>query len=240
VTRTKRARTVGVAMTLALLAGCGAGSDGDGAVTTTTTPTGKLTAPTFDADPSATSSTTTTTTAGAGATTPPTGGATVEKVAFDDPVGDATAGVGLGAPSPWTDLAGGSLERQGNAFRLIVRLGGAPPARSDGRTTMNIASYFDVDGDGAVDFEIWANLGPNGWAPVWYDDEGHAAAGDRSNVTIKVTGTEVRLLFPDVMIDAPARLRFSLASEYGSLAALGTDAARRDDAPDGDRAVAFP
>lgn len=160
-------------------------------------------------------------------------------MAFDDPVGDATAGVGTGTAA-WTDLAGGSLERQGHAYRLIVRLGGAPPARSDGGATMNIASYYDVDGDGSVDFEIWANLGPNGWAPVWYDDAGHAAAGARTNVTVKVTGSEVRLLFPDVLIDAPTRLRFSLASEYGSLATLGTDAARRDDAPDGDRAVSFP
>jgi len=201
-----------------------------------------MTAPTFASDDAAASTVVTTTTVNAGASISTSTAArpATEKVSFDDPVGDATAGVNLGAPTPWTDLAGGSLERQGNAYRLIVRLGGDPPARSEGTTTMNIASYYDIDGDGSVDFEIWANLGPNGWAPVWYDDEGHAAAGERSNVTIRVTGSEVRLLFPDVLIDAPARLRFSLASEYGSLATLGTDAARRDDAPDGDRAVAFP
>jgi hypothetical protein len=239
VTRTGRARAVAAGVALALLAGCGGGGGGGEAVTTTSVPTGRRDAPTFDADPSSSSSTTSTTTSGAGTTTSTTAGATAAKVTFDDPVGDATAGVGTGSPG-WTDLAGGSLERQGNAYRLIVRLGGAPPDRSDGTRTMNIASYYDIDGDGAVDFEIWANLGPNGWAPVWYDDEGHVAAGDRSNVTIKVTGSEVRLLFPNVLIDSPARLRFSLASEYGAVAALGTDAARRDDAPDGDRAVSFP
>jgi hypothetical protein len=243
VTRSGLARAVAAGVALALLAGCGGGDgdtgDGGRGSASTTTPARRLTAPTFDADPSATSSTTSTAPPGSAPTTPTSEGESTEKVEFDDPVGDATTGVGTGTPG-WTDLAGGSLERQGNAYRLIVRLGGAPPARSDGKTTMNIASYYDVDGDGSVDFEIWANLGPNGWAPVWYDDEGHAAAGDRSNVTIKVTGSEVRLLFPDALIDSPAGLRFSLASEYGTLAALGSDAARRDDAPDGDRAVSFP
>ena len=238
-TRTGWARAVGTGIALALLAGCGGGDGDDEAATTTSVPTGRRDAPTFPAE-GATSTTgvsTTVTSAGTGAGT--TSAPDRPKVAFDDPVGDATAGVGTGTPA-WTDLAGGSLERQGHAYRLIVRLGDIPPARSSGTATMNIASYYDVDGDGSVDFEIWANLGPNGWAPVWYDDAGHAAAGAKTNVTIKVTGSEVRLLFPDVLIDAPARLRFSLASEYGSLATLGTDAARRDDAPDGDQAVSFP
>jgi hypothetical protein len=238
VTRTGWARAVGAGIALALLAGCGGGDGDDEAGTSTSVPTGRRDAPTFPAEGTTSTTGVRTTVTGPGAGAGTTAAADRPKVTFDDPVGDATAGVGTGTPA-WTDLAGGSLERQGNAYRLIVRLGGAPPSRSDG-PTMNIASYYDIDGDGSVDFEIWANLGPNGWAPVWYDDEGHAAAGDRSNVTIKVTGTEVRLLFPDVLIDSPARLRFSLASEYGSLAALGSDAARRDDAPDGDRAVSFP
>lgn len=175
-----------------------------------------------------------------GTPAPPTGARGAASVSFDDPVGDATRGVGTDEPPPWTDLAGGSLERDGNAYRLRVRLGGDAPQTAPGRETMNIASFYDVDGDGAVDYEIWVNLGRSGWGPVWYDDEGNAAPGDDSNVTVVVDGDEVRLLFPDVMLGTPDRLRFSIASEYGELSTIGSASARRDDAPDNDAAVSFP
>ena len=177
---------------------------------------------------------------GGGSTPPTTGGPPLESVSFDDPVGDATPGTGISNPPPWTDLAGGRLDRQGNAYRLTIRLGGTVPTSAPGSETMNIASFYDVDGDGQIDVEIWVNLGEGGWGPVWYDDQDNAAIGEDSNVTVEVEGDELQLLFPDVMLDRPARLRFSIASEYGPLATIGTNLARRDDAPDGDRAVAFP
>lgn len=162
-----------------------------------------------------------------------------ESVAFDDPAGDATPGVSPNPP-PWTDLAGASLERQGNAYRLIIRLGGEAPQTAPGAETMNIATFFDTDGDAGVEKELWVNLGRNGWGPVWYDDQGRAAPGEQSNVNLVVQGNEVRLLFPDVMLDKAPKLRFSVASEYGPLTAIGSDTARRDDAPDGDHSVPFP
>lgn len=181
-------------------------------------------------------------TASDGATTEVSPGATVplERVDFTDPVGDATPGVGSGTPPPWTDLAGGSLERRADAYRLIVRLGGDAPTRAPGSETMNIASFYDVDGDGSIDYEIWVNLGPDGWGPVWYDDQGNAAPGEDSNVTVEIEGDEVRLVFPGVMLASPDRLRFSIASEYGELTTIGSSFARRDDAPDDDQAVSFP
>ncbi len=182
-----------------------------------------------------------------GTTSPPDGDApettttlVTERVSFDDPVGDATPGVGTTRPPAWTDLAGGALQRRGNAYQLDIRLAGEAPPRAPGTETMNIASFFDVDGDGAVEYEIWVNLGPDGWGPVWYDDRGNAAPGADSNVTVEVAGDTVSLLFPDVLLDAPERLRFSLASEYGDIATIGSSFARRDDAPDDDRAVSFP
>lgn len=167
-------------------------------------------------------------------------GPPLERVAFNDPVGDATPGVGTDEPPPWSDLAGGALERRGDAYALAVRLGGAAPERAPGSETMNIASFYDVDGDGAIEYEIWVNLGPDGWGPVWYDDRGNAVPGEESNVTVEVEGDEVRLLFPGVMLGSPSRLRFSLASEYGELSVIGSSFARRDDAPDDDQAVSFP
>ncbi|MFP5322978.1 MAG: hypothetical protein ACLGIC_14200 [Acidimicrobiia bacterium] len=159
-------------------------------------------------------------------------------VSFDDPVGDAVGGLDDDPPA-WSDLAGGALERQGNAYRLTVRLGGRAPETQPGAETMNVASFFDVDGDGAVDHELWVNLGDTGWGPVWYEGD-RAYPGEASNVTVVVDGDELRLLFPDVMLGAPEALRFSLASEYGSLDVIGSDFARRDDAPDDDQAVSFP
>ena len=247
-------RRLGSAAVVAMLvatAACGGDDDGGDAKDHL----GPLEAPTFSEeeggstgssstvstdDPSGTTSSTTSSGGSGGTTTTTEGSPKKETVSFDDPVGDATLGTGVGNAPTWSDLAGGSLERQGNAYRLTIRLGGPAPERAPGSETMNIASFYDVDGDGDVDFEIWVNLASEGWGPTWYDDEGHAAPGEDSNVTVQVEGDEIELLFPDVMLDAPARLRFSTASEYGPLATIGTDLARRDDAPDGDRAVSFP
>ncbi len=164
----------------------------------------------------------------------------VERVRVDDPDDDAVGGVDPDPPA-WTDLAGVELVRQGNAYALRVQLaGGEAPKASDGQSTMNIASFYDVDGDGSVDYEVWANLGPDGWGGSWFDDQGHGSFGEDSNVSIEIDGDAVAILFPDVMLGQAERFRFSVASEYGELSALGSGFTRRDDVPDGDRAVVVP
>ena len=213
--------------------------EGEGDPVPTSAADGELVAPTTTGGTGPSEPAPSTAPEGPGAVTTAAGGAPKESVAFDDPVGDATPGIGT-TPPPWTDLAGASLERRNNAYRLSIRLGGPAPQSAPGAETMNIATYFDIDRDGDVEYELWVNLGPHGWGPVWYDDKGNAAPGDRSNVTVVVEGDRVRLLFPDVMIDKPNRLRFSVASEYGPLSSIGSSTARRDDAPDDDQAVAFP
>ncbi len=220
-----------------------------------------LTAPTFAPDPTgapttagaAAATTTSTTTggatgdpdqpAGSGApTTEPTTTTVLrQSVTVQDPADDAVGGVGTDPP-PWSDLAGAVLRRTGDAFSLSIRLGGgAAPQSASGNATMNIASFYDIDGDGAVDYEIWVNLGADGWGPTWFDDANHhAAAGPDSSVTVQVQGDSVVLLFPDVLLASAPTFRFSLASEYGEVSTIGSAFARRDDVPDGDRAVAFP
>lgn len=239
-----RLGSAAVAAVLIATAGCG----GDGDDTDAGSDVGALEAPTFPEEeggatsigPTGAGPGTSTTVGNDGAGTTTTTAVPVESVSFEDPVGDATRGTGVSNPPPWTDLAGGVLERRGDAYRLTIRLGGKAPTAPSGSNVMNIASFYDVDGDGRIDFEIWVSLGSDGWGPVWYDDQDNAAVGDDSNVTVTVEGDELRLVFPDVMLDAPERLRFSLASEYGPLATIGTNLARRDDAPDDDRAVSFP
>ena len=252
----RRVELTAVALAFAMtVSACGGDDDGERGLDSIETPTFSeddggtgVTTSTVDSDESIT-----TTTGGSGPTATAAGGAgdpgaapaagdapPIESVSFDDPVGDATEGVSTGTPPAWTDLAGGSLERQGDAYRLTVRLGGDAPETAPGAETMNIATFFDVDGDAGIEYELWVNLGVEGWGPVWYDDQGNAAPGEDSNVTVIVEGNEVRMLFPDVMLDAPDRLRFSMASEYGELAQIGSSFARRDDAPDNDQSVAFP
>ncbi|MFP5323009.1 MAG: hypothetical protein ACLGIC_14355, partial [Acidimicrobiia bacterium] len=72
----------------------------------------------------------------------------------------------------------------------------------------------------------------------WEGDS--AYPGDQSGATVSVAGSAIHVDFGGAIIGSPASLRFSLASEYGPLEVIGSDFARRDDAPDDDRAVSFP
>jgi len=239
---------------VALLAGCSAGGEGEQALDGLGTPqfepdtsedAATSTQPAaVEGGPASSSPTTAAAGEGSAETTTTVAGAAPEATApreivqFDDPLGDVVGGLDDDPPR-WADLAGVSLERQGNAYRLVVRLGDAAPESAPGAATMNVATFFDVDGDGGIDHELWVNLGPDGWGPTWWTGD-RAHPGEASNVTVAVEGDELRLLFPDVMLDQPDRFRFSLASEYGDLEVIGSSYAHRDDAPDGDQAVSFP
>lgn len=172
-------------------------------------------------------------------------GSTVETGAtssFADPVGDLTPSADA-APA-WADLAGGRLTRTPDGFELRTGLGGgkAPDRAPDERRTMNIASFFDLDGDGRVEVQIWANISEEGWYPAYYTPEfaGPNRFGDESGVTIRVDGPDLVLAFPVSHLGGAERFRWSLASEWGPYETIGTDLAARDDAPDHDQAAAFP
>ncbi len=211
--------------------------DTEGVSETTSTSTGPETSLTTDRPASTSSPSPSTPSTSSSAPGPVV---TTERVSFDDPVGDATPGVGLTDPPEWTDLAGAELVRTGEEYRLHIRLAGTAPDKSSGSNTMNIASFYDVDGDGTIDHEIWVNIDPEGYGPAWYDDRGRAAFGRESGVSVSTAGETVTLSFSASRIGSPDRLRFSLASEYGDVSTIGSSFARRDDAPDDDRAVSFP
>jgi hypothetical protein len=156
-----------------------------------------------------------------------------------DPVGDATPSVVDRSPA-WADLAGATLTRTPQGFELRVRLGGSAPATTDGDHTMNIAAFFDVDGDGNVDYEVWANLSDGGWGGSWFDNtEGRARYGGDAGVTWTPEGDAIVMRFPHDHVGDAATFRWSVASEWGRYAALGSPATVRDDAPDDDRPAAF-
>jgi hypothetical protein len=158
-----------------------------------------------------------------------------------DREGDATPFVG-GAP-PWADIVQGRLFRHDDGFELRVALGGgsAPTGSGSAERTMNLASFYDLDGDGTIDVEVWANLADGGWDRSYFDnDEGRADFGGASGVTVEVDGAEVVLRFPLDHLDGAGAFRWSLASEYASYETIGTLLAARDDAPDGDDPAPFP
>jgi hypothetical protein len=167
--------------------------------------------------------------------------AAVMRSAITDRRGDATPAVGDSAPA-WADLAGAVLTTVAQGLELRVTLGSAAPDSSpDDDHTMNIAAFFDVDGDGALDYEVWANLAAGGWGGAWYDDRaGTATFLDESRVTVGVEAGVLVIRFPADHVGGATTFRWSVASEWGRHATIGTVAAARDDAPDDDGAVAFP
>jgi hypothetical protein len=146
-------------------------------------------------------------------------------------------------PSPdWADLQTVTIERDGNAMTLAVGLtGGAPDAAPDAQHTMNIATFFDVDGDGFLDYEIWANLNDSGWGTAYYDNvDGQALFADQDGIEIAVVAGEVVMTFDASLLGGAERFRFAASSEYGRYETIGTELMARDDAPDDDQPARFP
>ena len=178
--------------------------------------------------------------AGTGETIPPPPpGATQGVIA--DPAGDVTP-TPLDPAPKFADLTGARLIRRVDGFELRVRLNDAAPSASpDDDHTMNIASFYDVDGDGSINFEVWLNLGPGGWGGSWFDnDTEQAKFQEDAQLNITVEGNEVVAKFPVGHVGGAEQFRWSLASEYGRYEAIGTIAMARDDAPDNDQPAAFP
>ena len=135
-----------------------------------------------------------------------------------------------------------TLRRTDAGFELRVRVAGgdAPESSGDGGHTMNVASFYDVDGDGEIDYEVWANVADGGWGGSYFDDrEGTSAYLEESGVTIGTEGDEVVIAFPHEHLADAASFRWAVGSEWGRYEAIGTPAAVRDDVPDAGAAT-FP
>lgn len=158
-----------------------------------------------------------------------------------DPAGDLTASP-ADPPPRWADLRGATLTRLGPELELTIELDAPAPAQApDDERTMNIASFYDLDGDGRVDVEIWVTLADNGWGGAYFDNRSSSAefAGS-SEVNANVEQGRVVVRFPASHLDGAGAFRWSIASEWGRFETIGTGLAARDDAPGDDEAVAFP
>jgi hypothetical protein len=224
----------GLAVAAVVAAGCSGGGDDDKDAKVSR----DLIQPDFAPDDGSGGTSTSAGSSGQGDGTP--GVFVKTQAALTDPKGDATTSVADPAPS-WADLRGGTLLRTAQGFQLRIRMADSVPHRGDATHTINVASFYDVDGDGSIDYEVWANLAEGGWGTSWFDDRNRRALvmeGDRVNV--EIVGDEVVLRFPLGHIGDAERFRWSLAMEWGRRDALGTLGTVRDDAPDDDRAAPFP
>ena len=124
-----------------------------------------------------------------------------------------------------------------------MKLGTTAPSATDDSHTMNIASFYDVDGDGNGDYQVWVNLASNGWDGAYFDqgpNRGPNRFGVDSQVTITEEADEVVIRFPTSLLGGATSFRWSVASEWGKYETISTDLAARDDAPDNDQAVTYP
>lgn len=156
-----------------------------------------------------------------------------------DPRGDV-AGTLEDAPA-YADIVTARLTRTGNRFELRIGFAELVPQRQpDEDRVLNVASFYDIDGDGSVDYEVWASLADDGWGPSYRDNvEGRAAFMDDSGVRVAASGHDLVFTFPASHLADARSLQWATGSEWGSLEAIATGTAAYEHAPDAGSA-AFP
>jgi len=171
---------------------------------------------------------------GAGSTIPTTTGS------VSDGRSDVSSS-SLQRPPAYADLTGADLTRSADGF--VLRVGAAaafPGSQPDADHTENVIFYADIDGDGHVDYEVWASLADNGWGTSYFDDpNGDAYYGANSGVRATVSGGTLVVAFTlDHLADA-SRFRWSVQAEYGSYTEVQTGTTSLDAAP-GSGPAQFP
>jgi hypothetical protein len=170
----------------------------------------------------------------AAATTP--AGPVTSRAVVGDPTGDVR---GLTGAPAYADLTGASLMRASDGFTLHVSFAGAVPHRqgSDGEV-VNVATFVDLDGDGQVDYEVWATLADDGWGSSYRTPSG-ARFGDDSGVRVRPEGSGLVLSFPLAHLERARLFRWAVGAEHGSVEQVASGTTARDNAPDAGVA-AFP
>lgn len=158
------------------------------------------------------------------------------RAAVTDRTGDVSGG--LTAAPPYADITAASLTRTGNGYELAMSFAGAVPARQGDDRILNVASFYDLDGDGTVDYEVWATLADNGWSGSYRTPSG-ARFGANSGVTARPQGQELVVSFPLGHLQGASQLRWAVGAEWGSVEQIASGTTSRDTAPD-QGVAAFP
>ena len=159
-------------------------------------------------------------------------------VSIQDPSGDLSASA-EGAP-PTADIVAVALTRKGDVFEVRTTFAGPVPVRQSRSKGMNVASFYDVDGNGMVDYEVWASLADNGWGTGHLDDRRNKATfGPSTGIEVTVEGKTLVTRFPLERVGGARGFRWSAASEWGSYESMAASTSARDFAPD-DGAAEYP
>ena len=147
----------------------------------------------------------------------------------------------LSTPPGYADLTAAELTRSDAGLLLRVSATAAFPTRQvDADRTENVVFYADVDGDGKVDYEIWASLADNGWGTSFFDNaNGDAYYGDNSGVSASVSGSDLVVTFTLGHLAGADRFRWSIGAEWGTYTEVQAGSTSYDAAPD-TGAAAFP
>lgn len=161
----------------------------------------------------------------------PSAAPTDAPVRVADPTGDLGRSV-EGAPAH-ADIVAVQLIRTGDEVEVRSTFAGAVPEKQTGDKGMNVASFYDVDGNGMVDYEIWASLADDGWGTGYLDDRSNEASfGPSTGIEVSVEGRTLVTRFPADRIGDPETFRWSAASEWGSYQSMAASTSARDYAPD--------
>lgn len=144
-------------------------------------------------------------------------------------------------PPPYVDVLAAELARGPDGYELLLTLGGNVPKRSrDPNRATDVTSFYDVDGDGRIDYEVGASLADDGWGPAYFDDRrSESAYGEESGIEVEVRGNTLALIFPLGHLDGAERLQWAVATQYGTFTAIAAGTASSDAAPD-DGGASFP
>lgn len=150
-------------------------------------------------------------------------------------------GTALASAPASADIVAVELTR--TAQEVVVRTtfaGNVPERQSDSSRTTNVASFYDVDGNGLVDYEIWTSLADDGWGAGYLDRrQNEASFGPETGIRVRVDGVVLIVSFPVERIDGASSFRWSAASEWGTYEQMATSTSARDYAPD-DGAAGYP
>jgi hypothetical protein len=159
-------------------------------------------------------------------------------VRVSDPAGDLSRSL-EGAPAS-ADIVEVTLRRSGSTVEVRTKFAAAVPTRQSGAKGMNVASFYDVDDNGIVDYEVWASLADDGWGTGHLDRrEERASFGPATGIEVSVEGDTLVTTFPLDRIGGADVFRWSAASEWGSFESMAASTSARDYAPD-EGAVDFP
>ena len=146
-----------------------------------------------------------------------------------DPTGDVR-GTLTSAP-PYADLTGATLTR-GDVFEVRVSFAGAVPQRQTDDRIVQVATFYDLDGDGETDYEVWASLADSGWGTSYRTPDG-ARFGEDSGARARPEGNDLVLTFPLTHLRRAESMAWAVGAQWGTLEQVSTGTTSKDNAPDG-------